>query len=543
MKSDPFLLRAIEHWLDSANELTYQPLFCFWLTTQKFQVKYAIKNTHFEEGKDVVAVAPNGEVHAYQLKGKDINLNRWRTEVLPEINALRDTPVKHPEVKSDLNHISYLVVNGNIEDNARIEIHSYNSSKWKENPLHIITRGDLLKHFQELSYGILPETVEDYKKLIDFIFEDGLGLPDLDKVSTFIYQILKLKRAHVNKSQCQRDIASAILYTNMIVGNYRKEHNYASVVQVMTLLAGTILHMAEAFKLEDKYWKASYLIVWNDILNNAKALEWEILHDGFDKNSNSPFDTDLFSFRKHAAMSIVWPLKLSEQILNDVNWHNIFDVKVVNRYKGTCLIWSEASLMHAIFHAALLRLWPEKTNEAKLHIQLSINLLLELNGRNTKQPHGLPTPYYSLTFVLNQLMGFDSKPYEENFKYRSSYLGLLIDFLVRLGDKEFLQENWREISFMRLEEFVPDNKFDYLIWRAKEGVNKTTIFPNQKKWSQLVSEANNYKGDSIPSILRRFPEFIPFFISVYPHRLNRDVMGLLLNTMDSSLKKHSSKSG
>lgn len=541
MKSDPFLLRAIEHWLDSANELTYQPLFCFWLTTQNFQVKYAIKNTQFEEGKDVVAVAPDGKVHAYQLKGKDINLNRWRTEVLPEIVALRDTPVKHPEVKLNLNHISYLVVNGNIEDSARIEINDYNSSKWKDNPLHIITRGDLLKHFQELSFGILPDTVEDYKKLIDFIFEDGFGLPDLDNVSAFLYQILKLKRRHVNKSQCQRDIASAILYANMIVGNYRKVHNYASVVQVMTMLAGSILHMAEAFKLEDKYWKASFVIVWNDILDNAKALEKEVIQDGFEKNSNSPFDADLFSFRKHAALSIIWPLKLSEQILNDVNWSNIFDNNIIDRYKGTCHIWSEASLMHAIFYASLLRLWPEKSNEAKLHIHWSISMLLELNGRNTKQSPGLPTPYYSLTLVLNKRLGFDSKPYEDNFKYRTSYLGLLIDFLVRLGDQEFLQKNWREISFMRLEEFIPDNISDYLLWRAKEGVNKTTIFPNQKKWSELVSEANSHKGDSIPSVLRRFPEFVPFFISVFPHRLNRAIMGLLLNSMDSSLKQRAPK--
>ena len=43
-KLDPFLQRAVEHWLDSANELGYQPLFCAWLSNAGYVVKHFSKS-------------------------------------------------------------------------------------------------------------------------------------------------------------------------------------------------------------------------------------------------------------------------------------------------------------------------------------------------------------------------------------------------------------------------------------------------------------------------------------------------------------------
>ena len=149
--NDPFLLRAIEHWLDSANELTYQPIFCFWLTSMGYQVKYSIKSTIFEQGKDVVAINKKGQAVAYQLKGGSIITSRWRNEVKPEIEALIDLPIKHPEIDNKKNHVSYIVTNGIIEDAVRIEIKDYKTSKWKKTPLHILDRGNLLTGFQSIA--------------------------------------------------------------------------------------------------------------------------------------------------------------------------------------------------------------------------------------------------------------------------------------------------------------------------------------------------------------------------------------------------------
>ena len=136
---DPFLQRAIEYWLDSTNELGYQPLFCEWLITQGDILKYSIKNTNFEQGKDVVAVAQSGEPNAYQLKGGSINLKRWRSEVKPEIDALIGCAIQHPDIDKNKPHVSYLVTNGEIEDSVRVEIVALNEKEWKDTPLHTWT--------------------------------------------------------------------------------------------------------------------------------------------------------------------------------------------------------------------------------------------------------------------------------------------------------------------------------------------------------------------------------------------------------------------
>ncbi|MDP1728016.1 MAG: hypothetical protein Q8M15_14620 [Bacteroidota bacterium] len=530
--ADPFLLRAIEHWLDAVNELTYQPIFCFWLTTQGYSIKFAIKNNSFEQGKDVVGIDKKGIVHAYQLKGGDINLTRWRSEVRPEIEVLIDIPVKHPEIDANKGHISYLVTNGQIEDSVRIEINDLNLHKWKASPLHIITRGDLLIGFQNLSFGVLPQSANSYKQLIDFIFEKGHGLPDIDKVSKFLYDILDLKGSKINKVQCKRNIAACVLYANMIVSANRKAENYVAIVQVMTVLATSILHLAEKNRLEDNYWKDSFDIIWDDIITSAKRLESDILDKGFEININSPFENELFSFRKHAAITVIYPLKFSEFILKDPNWENMLKEEVINNYTGALIVWSESSFASSLCIANILKSIPNCTELAQKLAEVAIQNILAFNGRNSKVVFGLPSPYYQLSQVLNKIMGIDDKPFDESFNMRSYYLGPLIDFLVRSNDKEFLIENWREISFMSLEEFVPDLPYEYLLWNNKIGINKTTQLPKQKIWSELVNDANCFNGESLPQSLKRFPHFIPFFMTVFPHRVNRDLIGFLSNIAD-----------
>ena len=225
---DPFILRAIEHWLDSSNELGYQPLFCEWLITQGHILKYSIKNTHFEQGKDVVTVSKEEIPHGYQLKGGSINLKRWREEVKPEIDVLIESAIQHPDIDKNKPHISYLVTNGIIEDNVRVEIVALNEKRWKSSPLHTLARGDLLNGFQGMSEGILPKNVETYKRLIDLIFADGTGLPDMLQINSFLYEILSVDNNSVSKEQRRRDIAAAILYASMIAGPYQtvKNHNW-----------------------------------------------------------------------------------------------------------------------------------------------------------------------------------------------------------------------------------------------------------------------------------------------------------------------------
>lgn len=531
--NDPFLLRAIEHWLDSANELTYQPIFCFWLTTMGHQVKYSIKNTNFEQGKDVVAVNKKGQVLAYQLKGGDINTSRWRKEVKPEIEVLIDLPIKHPELDNRKKHTSYVVTNGFIEDAVRIEIDDYNQSKWKNNPLHILDRGDILTGFQTIANGILPKDAKSYKQLMDFLFLDGTGLPDLDSISKFLYELMdlnnpKFNKNSINKEKNKRDIASSVFYANMISGTYRKEKNHIAVIQIMTLLTSTILYLAEKYELLDKYWLQSYEIVWNDLINTAQQLDKEVSEVDFEIKAISPFDGDLIDLRKYLITSVIYPLKVSEYISNNSNWKTILNREGGKNYIGPNPFLSESFFIPIICLVKTLSSISELKEFSKKLIENAITTLLNLNGRNSKYL-GMPAPYYNVNQLVERLFDLETNHDNKKFTTSSYFLQILMDILVRLDDRLFLQENWKEISFMKLEEFVPDSKVDFLLWRVEKGINKSTLLPNTKKWDDFENETLSFNGSSLPILLKRFPMFIPFFISVFPHRVNRDIIGFIFN--------------
>lgn len=530
---DPFLQRAVEYWLDSANELGYQPIFCEWLISQGYILKYSIRDTSFEQGKDVVAVNPKGIAFAYQLKGGDIGMKRWRNEVKPEIEVLIDIPIKHPEISKSKPHVSYLVTNGNIADSVREEITDYNIGKWKKTPLRIITRGDLLNGFQEMAKGILPADPVSYKRLLDLMLSEGDSLPDLKKASHFLTGILKIDQTSIKKEQRKRDIAAAMLYATMIAGPYRKVENHVSVVQIMTLLLSSIFYLVEKYELEDNYWIGSYEVIWSDIQLTAGLLENEVNINGFESALRSPFDPDILGFRKHCVMSIIYPFKLSQFISGNQDWTSITDPEIAAKYVGAISIWGEASFLPVICVSLLLKRVQDGESQAIDLLQGMVINILRYNGRGSTTSFGLPPPYYDISYVANILFNVSGQDFEDKSKLHSYYLKIAIEMLVRLNDRSFISEIWSELSFIRYLEFVPDSVEDFLLWRTKKGVNKSEIIPKQKSWNTFITEANTVADAPIPKILKRFPMFMPFFLSVFPHRANASIIGYIDNLISN----------
>jgi hypothetical protein len=82
--------KLIEIWLDSAGERQYQFAFRNALLSAGYTIVHDTSHTALELGKDVIAIAPNGKLFAYQLKGNPggrLTISQWH-ELLPQINAL-----------------------------------------------------------------------------------------------------------------------------------------------------------------------------------------------------------------------------------------------------------------------------------------------------------------------------------------------------------------------------------------------------------------------------------------------------------------------
>lgn len=63
------LANVLAHWLTNASERSYEGPFCQLLIAEGHTVLFAPVHHPFEHGKDLVAMAPDGALCAYQLKG------------------------------------------------------------------------------------------------------------------------------------------------------------------------------------------------------------------------------------------------------------------------------------------------------------------------------------------------------------------------------------------------------------------------------------------------------------------------------------------
>jgi len=531
MKTDPFLLRSLEHWIDSVNELTYQPVFCLWLSSEGHSVKSSIKDTSFEQGKDIISVDAKGDVHAYQLKGGKITLKRWRFEVKPEIEAMIDIPVKHPNIDKSKGHTSYLVVNDELQDSVRVEITDLNENKWKENPLKVYSRGDLLQSFQNIVSGMLPEKVEDYKKLSDLIFKDGTGFPDQAAISALIHKALKVNGDKLNKEEMKRSFATALIYVYMVAGPYQTSKNYVSVINILTLYISTLMLHVEKYQLEDKYWLSSYEIAWSDILENSQRLQTEVFCGSLSNLVTGPHDKDLVPFRKHAAVSHILTFKLSQMISEDPKCFDFLTKENAAVMKNSITLWGEASLLPQYISALLYHGVP-KFHEVSVQLVKNVmSTILEFNGRSSKHDPGLNTPYWDLDYTVKVNHEIEKPFRKEDTKQSSFYLKPTLEMLVRMGQRDFLSEKWKELSFMHYEEFVPDDINDLYLLRADKGELRTVLYPKEASWSVLQEQANKSRTDSLPKLLQRFPEYLPYFLITFPWRVNSDSLGFLHSTV------------
>ena len=70
------------------------------LIGEGYQVVHLSRHGSFEEGKDVLAIAPDGVPCAFQLKGANggkISQNEW-SKYNEQITRLVEIPIKHPSI-------------------------------------------------------------------------------------------------------------------------------------------------------------------------------------------------------------------------------------------------------------------------------------------------------------------------------------------------------------------------------------------------------------------------------------------------------------
>jgi hypothetical protein len=485
-----FLEKTIENWLTKTNEIGYQLPFCQALLGEGFSVCHISKHNAFEQGKDIIALDSNGDPHVFQLKRGNITSAKWREEVKPEIEELIDLTIVHPSVDKNKKHISYLVTNGYLEDTVRLTIDNLNSGKWKDNPLKVIVKGELLQKFINVSRDFVPQEVSDYRSFLDQYFADGRELVDEARFSKFIIEVIQLGNTDIRPAERKRNIAAAVLYTSYIIGTFKEVKNYVSIMQTLGLLAAHILALAERYNLDERYWRSSFDLVLAEIRNNGKALEQEIDADGLDSMVNSWWDGEIGPVRRHIAVSYLLAFKLSQIVEDDPDSQSINADAFFAKIQGALNVWGEASFIAYMLLFEYLK--KSRPRDADQNIQLVIGAAVGIIMGNGRKSVGvLPSPYHNLTTILKARFNQLDEPIDETFRCRSSLIKPIIDLLARQGRRSELEQLWRELTYISHEKFIPHERWQNYLWSCADGEGKKySEFPNQtQSWKELSQEA------------------------------------------------------
>lgn len=516
--------------MTNTNELGYQLPFCQLLLNEGFRTVHISKHNAFEQGKDIIAVDQHDTAHIYQLKGGNVTLKVWRDFIRAEVEELIDLSIVHPSVDKSKPFVPYLVLNGYLDDTVRLQIQDLNTNgKWKDNPLKVIVLGELLEKFLKWTYEFTPQEISNYKSFLELYFSEGREFIDDRKFATFLESVLRLNEDGLGKEERKRNISAAVLFSSYVATPFKDAGNHISVIQLLVLLVSHILAVAEKYNLKDRYWKQSFELVWNQVEDAANKLELEV-REGFDSLYSSLWDGEIAPYRKQAAVTYVFAFRLTRILQNAADWNTV-DVAEFRKLLEGLIVWGESAFLGQIFGYLYGRKLAEKgdTSPQVLLIQC-LEILIIFNGR--KSSYGLPSPYYPIeTGLIINLGILEAEESKEDFVGRSFFLQTIIHLLVRAGRRDILEKHWREITYIQMERFVPEEKWMYFLIHSEKGTH-ATAFPKQtQSWKELQDEAGTISSNEIPSKLQENPFVIPFYLLAYPHRLNQH----LVATLDMSI--------
>jgi len=518
--------RAIENWLTSTNERNYQAPFCQVLLRKGHRIIYVSSHRPMEQGKDIITVDKNGECFAYQLKTGDIDLKKWR-EILGEVKELMELPIVHPSVDKSKIHKSFLVTNGEIKDEVRIQIDQINEDNKRKDRkysyLDVINGKTILKEFIDAQGEFIPKELEDFDLFLKLFLADGTDFLPKEKYFEFLNKTI-FGDVHRQKANTVNAISSSTILAAYSLNPYQLKNNYYALFEAWTSLAGSIVRYAQKSGLEKKDWLGSYNLVFGEIIRSLSLLKEEMLQREDFLEGDWRGDGALL-YRARAIIVLGSGAAL-EIHLHHADKSYAKDERVLKKIKESIpllWLWGESAFPYLFDIIKYLELSGEQTIAQSLLNGIFIGML---NENAPRKEEGLPNLYYGINDIFEPLFGISPQMIElKQFSGSSYILEILIMMLARRGARKILEDNWRKVTRINLHEFRLDEEKDIFTWHAKEGTNHSEFPKQTQSWAELQKEASNFEGT--PTLLIEHLNLLHFFILVCPHRANKLIIGLL----------------
>jgi hypothetical protein len=502
--------------LIKVNEKSFQVPFCQMLIGEGYQVVHLSRHGSFEEGKDVIAIDPDGIPCAFQLKGSDtgkITQKEW-AKYIDQIIRLVEIPIKHPSIDVSTMRKVYFVTNGELDEEVRVEISNRNIDWAKRGcpELTTIVKGELLSRFAKIHTDLWPSQLGNEKELLELYLANGKGYLQKEKFSHFLESIVFTDESPT-KIEGQRKIANAALFTSYALSPFMQLENHIGVIEGWMIFISTIVAYSSKNKIKEKFWKSSLNIAEEAIINSLANLWEEVKTLEYFVTDNSLVDAPFYRARVTWIISFV----AAYQLLLIQTGQNINSDEFTNFYssnKTYLHYWGESATPQFLSFYWILR----KMGNLYVSDQILI-ALLDIITTEANIKEGIPDPYHSLGEIVLRNNRLQEKYSEEVFTGRSYSLNSIILLFTRRGYKAVLAENWKKITSINLIEFLPEEDWQFFLWHCEKGTYSENIPKSPQSWSELINLSKQINLKKIPPYFAQKPVILLLFLLVYPQRL------------------------
>ena len=511
--------RLIENWLTRSGERGYEVPFAQLLTSEGHRVIQGPVHHPFEHGKDILTFAPNGQLHAYQLKGPDLVSLRDFERIQQQLLALAGTAITHPAVTpSRRADRVFLVTNATLTPPVRNRIEKFNVSNvpsgWP--PIEPIERDQLLARFVAAHGKYLPQSLPDIRTLLEFYYSDPASLFPVQLFAGYLSTILPFSPQDASISACRQAIASAALLTAYAASSWTKAENHLCVAQAWLTACITLMRFAAVRTLDTQLWLGSYELALEAARVALASLSKEAAH-AEDLVVSDLVDGLVYPSRALLVSGFLGAYLLSERILGDVAESETKRVRtILTREASYVEVVGESDIPAFMLTACAL----EQIGQIQTAEAMMLSLVRTLSKLNQRHSAGaLADPYHDTEQVLLQKIDADSDLEGEEFDGRSYMLHVAIEWLVRRLWRQHLAMMWSDITRVQFLEFQPSSPDQYLAAQDDYGELKMWFAGQPQSWTMLLAQSRTLDRGRLPKILWTRREMIPYLPLLFPYRL------------------------
>ena len=517
------LRKLIENWLDSVSERSYQPVFCQLLMAQGYTVLHSTRHCPIEYGKDVLAIAPDGIACAYQLKGNPgsrLTLAQYRG-IAPQLFELVNQGIEHPQIPNDRPHRSYLVTNGQIEEEVQQAIVQQNATNvrdgFSDRKLETISRDQLLEWAFNLEYSLWPDELGDVKLLLEILTQSGNDLFPLDKSHTLLSKALKLSEddKQCSDAEFSRRVSSAALLTAVALKSFSEQQNHWAIISAWTMLLTYLIAAAEKHKKSENMISETLLLAEETIFNELFSLVKEVLDtNGFLIEGNELADFAVYKWRYTLIVglcSVFWLWAEKEDLWPDEDFKNRLLDFIPDNQDGMDL-WGEVAMPQYLSH-----IWQVLSKGDE---KLSASLTKILTERSVKE--SLPVVYHDAEEIirhrLSQTLKYFNSTIDKPPEELSWFAQQLMLHMAYRDLKESCIELWPQYTRIVSVSFIPREPWQYCLYRTEFGDNISYVPPVTGEWPKLKSDAAKPASDLVPDSLLKRPVLLWLWCLLCPQR-------------------------